>query len=248
MTREQYLETVFKMLPKENPPKKEELISDSRVGEALKHAHRIREFEISLYWKRSLFFWGFLVTLFAAFGLLISADKQTISIKFMIFGVSLLGLFVNFAWYYLAKGSKAWQKNWEQHIDYLEYDFSGNLHKIAMGKEENFFSVSRITETVIIAFVLFWVLASVVGAASFARLIQAKRCCFSPQMSEYFALLITVLPLIIVIIFILYLFFTMPPDRWKTTPETLGEKAKLQDGTVLDDCWERILPTGNSDD
>ena len=53
--------------------------------------------------------------------------------RFITFIDVLHGLFFSFAWLYLEKGSKSWQKNWGMHIDYLEDDFTGRLHKTIMG-------------------------------------------------------------------------------------------------------------------
>ena len=134
-----------------------------RVKAALKLAHEIRQFEISLYWQRSLFFWGFILAFFTGLGLILAAEKQTELIKLMSIGIALLGFFTTCAWYYVEKGSKAWQENWELHIDCLEDDITGKLHKTTLwldGKKYNFFSASKITRTVIIAFGIFWFLAS----------------------------------------------------------------------------------------
>ena len=136
----------------------------SRVRAALKRAHEIRQFEISLYWKRSLFFWGFVLTLFGVLGLMLTAKKPTLLTDFMPVVIAPLGFFTTCAWYYVEKGSKAWMANWELHIDYLEDDITGQLYKTRLwlaGKKDNFFSASKITQTVIFAFGIFWFLTSV---------------------------------------------------------------------------------------
>ncbi|MGB1182502.1 MAG: hypothetical protein ACPG4I_03720 [Candidatus Puniceispirillaceae bacterium] len=38
-----------------------------KIEAALHRAHEVRQFEICLYWQRSLFFWGFILALFGAF-------------------------------------------------------------------------------------------------------------------------------------------------------------------------------------
>ena len=79
-------------------------------------------------------------------------------------GIAALGFFTTCAWYYIEKGSKAWQHNWELHIDFLEDDITGKLHKTTLcldDKKDNFFSVSKITQTVIVAFGIFWFFASI---------------------------------------------------------------------------------------
>ena len=133
------------------------------IKAALDRAHEIRQFEIRLYWHRSLFFWGFVLTLFAGLGLMLTAEKQTALTKLMSVGIVALGFFTTCAWYYIEQGSKAWQANWELHIDCLEDGITGKLYKarLWLDDKDNFFSVSKITQTVIIAFGIFWLLASV---------------------------------------------------------------------------------------
>ena len=135
-----------------------------RIEAALDRAHEIRQFEISLYWKRSLFFWGFVLTLFGVLGLMLTAEKPTLLTDFMPVVIAPLGFFTTCAWYYIEKGSKAWMANWELHIDYLEDGITGKLYKTRLwlgGKQDDFFSASKITQTVIFAFGIFWFLTSV---------------------------------------------------------------------------------------
>ena len=167
MSEEDDSKNYFKAMFGEDYHKKKTNDAESdreRVKVALDRAHEIRQFEIRLYWHRSLFFWGFILTLFASLGLTLTADDQTVLIKLASIGIALLGLFTNCAWHYIEKGSKAWQANWELHIDCLEDDITGKLYKTRLwldGEKDNFFSVSKITETVIIAFGIFWFFASV---------------------------------------------------------------------------------------
>ena len=157
-TYESYQKDYFKAMFGTRSPKR------GCIKAALDRAHEIRQFEISLYWQRSLFFWGFILALFTGLGLILAAENQTALIKLMSIGIALLGFFTTCAWYYVEKGSKAWMANWELHIDYLEDNITGKLYKTRLwldGKRCNFFSASKITRTVIFAFGLFWLLASV---------------------------------------------------------------------------------------
>ena len=153
-----------------------------RVKAALKLAHEIRQFEIRLYWQRSFFFWGFLIILFTGLFFLIGT-KQEFSIlakteqefsildkteqksfirenellfSVFLFVLCCLGLLVSFAWLYIHKGSRTWQKNWEYHIDFLEDKITGKLHKSAIGERSEFFSPSQIHKTIIQAFIIVW--------------------------------------------------------------------------------------------
>ena len=157
-TYESYRKDYFQAMFDTEYPERE------RIEAALNRAHEIRQFEISLYWKRSLFFWGFVLTLFGVLGLMLTAEKPTSLTDFMPVIIAPLGFFTTCAWYYIEKGSKAWMANWELHIDYLEDDITGKLHKTTLwlnGKRYNFFSASKITQTVIFAFGVFWFLTSV---------------------------------------------------------------------------------------
>ena len=66
----------------------------SKVAAALEKAHEIRQFEIRLYWQRSLFFWGFVLTCFGAYMLLLSKEDLTvyINVALLIIAVSLSGI------------------------------------------------------------------------------------------------------------------------------------------------------------
>ena len=157
-TYESYRKDYFQAMFDTEYPERE------RIEAALNRAHEIRQFEISLYWKRSLFFWGFVLTLFGVLGLMLTAEKPTSLTDFMPVIIAPLGFFTTCAWYYIEKGSKAWMANWELHIDYLEDDITGKLHKTTLwlnDKRYNFFSASKITQTVIFAFGIFWFLTSV---------------------------------------------------------------------------------------
>ncbi len=67
-----------------------------------------------------------------------------------------MGYFTSFAWRYIEKGSSAWQKNWEQHIDFLEDNITGRLHKTVLGTSSKFYSISSIHATFISAMIWFW--------------------------------------------------------------------------------------------
>jgi len=60
-----------------------------------------------------------------------------------------------------ASGSKFWQQNWERHIDMLEDDIEGRLHKAVWlpdGKVS--FSVSGINQTLSYLIIAFWVVVT----------------------------------------------------------------------------------------
>lgn len=100
--------------------------------EALKSALDIRKFEIELYWKRAAYFWTFTGAALAGYFLLIRLE---IPYSFEpTYVVSVLGLVFSIAWYFVNRGSKAWQRNWEAHVDLLEDEIQGPLYKTGINR------------------------------------------------------------------------------------------------------------------
>jgi len=142
---------------------------------ALSRAHEIRKFEIELYWKRASHFWLLQAAVFTAIGLTWRFSSPSLSPLIPV-ALAALGVVTAFAGYLSAKGSKFWQENWEHHIDMLEDDFEGRLHKTAyVGKDGIKWSVSGVNDRLAFCFFLFWlaILTSAIFAvdpAWFARL------------------------------------------------------------------------------
>ena len=67
--------------------------------------------KIELFWKRALFFWGFIVAAFAAIGVL-KEQQPTLSLL-----VSGFGFVCSFAWTLVNRGSKYWQEQWETKVE-----------------------------------------------------------------------------------------------------------------------------------
>ncbi|WP_286830251.1 MULTISPECIES: hypothetical protein [Kordiimonas] len=133
-----------------------EPVDTSRKGRALNRAWATRGFEIELYWKRALYFWGFIAL--AAAGYVKGHDTRY---SLIIAGI---GLVFSLAWFLVNKGSKFWQENWEAHIDCLEDDLEGQLYKTVMKNRISFwnpmssypFSVSGINQAISFFIVLIW--------------------------------------------------------------------------------------------
>lgn len=85
-----------------------------------------RKLEIELFWKRSLFFWGFIAAAFVAYATF-SGDSPSNHRLSLI--VSLFGLTCSYFWVLANKGSKYWQENWEQQVDLIEDEITGPLFK-----------------------------------------------------------------------------------------------------------------------
>ena len=96
----------------------------SRQAEALKQALDIRKFEIDNYWKRGTYFWTLIAAAFVAVFAL-KSDTQW----FEIILVVCLGFLFSLGWYFVNRGSSAWQKNWEAQVSILEDEVMGPLYK-----------------------------------------------------------------------------------------------------------------------
>ena len=130
--------------------------------EAYEKAHDVRKFEIDLYWKRALYFWGFEAAFLVAFGTILAT--KNVDAKYLVLtATSLFAIIFTWLWRLALKGSKRWQENWEAHIDWLEECFSGNLYKTVLSKKGRpLYSVSRTNEAINMLLLALWSLAALV--------------------------------------------------------------------------------------
>ena len=122
-------------IAEEERVKKSYVASDSsKQKRAYDVAADIRKFEIDKYWQRTLYFWGFITAIYAAYFSVLK-EFYTDVLGFRSHGtiplvvLSALGLFFCFSWLLASKGSKHWQENWENHLDMLEDEITGPLYK-----------------------------------------------------------------------------------------------------------------------
>lgn len=135
---------------------------------ALNRAYQLRTFEIEHYWKRATYFWGFQIAIFAAFGLLWKTDYDPKPWGLITVALAGLGVLTAVANSLSAAGSKFWQENWESHIDMLEDEIEGRLHKTVWLREGKVsFSVSRINQTLSYLIIAFWVVVTFYVAYKF---------------------------------------------------------------------------------
>jgi hypothetical protein len=116
-----------------------------------------RNFEIELFWKRSLFFWGFIASSFIGYATMIK-NQPSLTIVIVSFG-----FICSLAWTLVNRGSKYWQENWEVIVADLEDDVTGSLFKdIREQKKKGIwlssrkFSVSKVTIALSDFTVLIW--------------------------------------------------------------------------------------------
>ena len=102
-------------------------LTNARQSEAFRVALDIRKFEIELYWKRAAYFWTFIAATLAGYLLLQQKTGQdSFDATYM---VTCLGFTFSVAWYFVNRGSKSWQRNWEAQVDLLEDEIVGPLYK-----------------------------------------------------------------------------------------------------------------------
>jgi len=132
---------------------------------ALKQALDNRKFEIELYWKRATYFWTFIGAAFAAYFVL--QTQRDFSVTYI---AACLGFMFSLAWYYVNRGSKFWQQNWEMHVDLLETEIAGPLYKTVLQphpyrfwnlSDAYPFSVSKINQILSLLVTLVWLLLMV---------------------------------------------------------------------------------------
>jgi hypothetical protein len=106
-----------------------------------------RKLEISLFWHRSLFFWGFISAAFIAYAAVVRIGDTE-----MAFIVSCFGFVCSVAWTLVNRASKYWQEVWEQKLESVEQEVLGRtlfstqektMDKGILGARRS--SVSRVT-------------------------------------------------------------------------------------------------------
>ena len=164
---EEYIAHLFKDIPTDK--------YDNVLKEAYKNALDTRKFEIDLYWKRATYFWAFIAAIFiATYSMLNSSDKSFITIsdpdgilkKMIVILIALLGYVFSIGWYFVNRGSKVWQENWEMHISILENSINGPLFKTLATPNLYFwkliddypFSVSKVNQILSLCVVIFWII------------------------------------------------------------------------------------------
>lgn len=97
---------------------------EERRFEAYKIAIATRNFEIDLFWKRSLFFWGFIATAALAYGGIKQTGSHSLELSII---VGCFGTICSLAWSAINRGSKFWQEQWEEKVNALENQFPPEL-------------------------------------------------------------------------------------------------------------------------
>lgn len=152
-------------------------ISDKSAHKnAYETAHRIREFEIELYWKRTTYIWAMQAAFIGLSLLIRTYGDTTIVLDFPLIRVSTepslssliastlistLALIVASLWFLMLSGAKFWQDNWERHVDILGETLCQNLYQVypVYGKTPNPpYSVTKINSYIATSFIIFWII------------------------------------------------------------------------------------------
>jgi hypothetical protein len=88
---------------------------DGRKNRAHAYAAETLHNEVERFWKRSLFFWGFIAAAFVGYGVLIEKKDPDLPLA-----ISCFGLICSFAWTLANRGSKYWQFHWEEKLKSVE--------------------------------------------------------------------------------------------------------------------------------
>lgn len=94
---------------------------EEQAEKRLDLSFQARNLEIELFWKRSLFFWGFIAAAFAGYATLRQMCPDLALV------IACFGLICAFAWSLLNRGSKYWQESWERKVERYEIDVVGKL-------------------------------------------------------------------------------------------------------------------------
>lgn len=137
----------------------------SKKEKAFERAHDIRKFEIELYWKRTTYFWAFIAASFAGYFAILTSKDINFQEQYL-FLIESIGFIFSLGWFFVNKGSKHWQLNWEKVIDSLEDDITGPLMKNHIKNHNSFwsltlsyrFSVSRINQIISFFITVIWLL------------------------------------------------------------------------------------------
>ncbi|MDO4707862.1 MAG: hypothetical protein Q4A61_05530 [Porphyromonadaceae bacterium] len=109
--------------------KKDDRISLKEIRETF---YRLRDFEISHLWQRSIFLSALLVLFFSGYSFLVSKlfeeeIKNALIIHELCCGIALLAIAFSIIWIMMAKGSKAWYEVYERRICDIEEEENLNI-------------------------------------------------------------------------------------------------------------------------
>lgn len=136
-------------------------MNEENAEKVLARAYELRDFEISHYWKRAQYFWGFLAVIFAGYFLILTKTDELKVSNIYLISINCLGIIFSYAWYFTNRGSKKWQQHWENVIIKYEKILNRPVYNEEILVKMHFlnagnYSVSRINILISITVFLFW--------------------------------------------------------------------------------------------
>nr|DAV63635.1 MAG TPA: hypothetical protein [Caudoviricetes sp.] len=155
------------------------------LSQAAQIALDTRKFEIELYWKRATYFWTFISADIAAFALIYARMGASVERSVLMALFSFLGILFSVGWYFVNRGSKYWQENWEDHIGFLITKEAGPIFKYRKTPKDKFkkingaypFSVSKVNQFLSGMTAVFWLVLFELSSFSFLRKYELSCCC-----------------------------------------------------------------------
>ena len=213
--------------------KKDDQVSLKEIRETF---YRLRDFEISNLWQRSIFLSALLVLFFSGYGFLVSKLFEKESKDFLIIhevccAVALLAIIFSIIWVMMAKGSKSWYEVYERRISEIEEEENFNIPEdYRMGADctpwsldSNLFttksgrySVSRLNILIGIILMITWTMILIVhyiGAI----------CSFSCHNCNVNCIIHTIILVILVVIF-LFIMITAALNVWANSKTLTSPK------------------------
>ncbi|MFH6988348.1 hypothetical protein ACHRVW_11430 [Flavobacterium collinsii] len=184
------------------------LAKEKILLKAFETALDTRKFEIELYWKRATYFWAFIAAMFIAYFAVFNSDKID-EIRGVTILISSLGYFFSLGWYFVNRGSKYWQKNWESHVDLLGAKIQGKLFSTIKNSNQEFikldkeypFSVSKVNQLLSLIMLVTWF-----GLIIFSIFFSFDKLIYFSNISDNWFLFGTILILSIIIL-VSFIFF-----------------------------------------
>lgn len=141
-------------------------LDKTKWADMLKVAMEVRQFEISLYWKRANYFWLFVSLCFIAYyhTAYQASYSWTSVVENLLSAVG--GYILSLGWFFANRGSKYWQENWEQHIAVLSKQLGIPVFELLKSNHSDVsklvtsypYSLSRVNQIINIAVIAVWVI------------------------------------------------------------------------------------------
>mgnify|MGYP001036541159 CR=1 FL=1 len=152
-----------------SPIEDEEYLDEiNSIDMAIKIALETRKFEIELYWKRATYFWAFLVSAFGIYFFIYRMDNTNniLDKNLLLIFSSSVGLLLSLCFYFVNRGSKYWQENWETQLDILLVKRIGPVFTRVKNPTDRFwnllrpypFSVSKVNILLSILMIVIWII------------------------------------------------------------------------------------------